>query len=218
MRLTDELIQSNIKQAEELDGTALPLMESFYTIQGEGYHQGVASYFIRTAGCNVGCHWCDVKDSWDANAYPLQSVEDIAKEAANHEMKIAVVTGGESFMFNMEPLTQALKNEGLESHVETSGAYPITGEWDWICLSPKKAKAPLEDNLTLANELKVVIYNKTDFEWAESFAEKVGPDCKLYLQPEWNKSYMMLPLIVEYIKDNPKWHISLQIHKYMNIP
>lgn len=213
-----QLLERNDAFVAKNDGTALPLMESFYTIQGEGYHQGVASYFIRTAGCNVGCHWCDVKDSWDANMYPLVEVDKIAELASENQMKVAVVTGGESFMFNMEPLTVALAQRGLERHVETSGSYPITGEWDWICLSPKKFKAPLEENLPLAHELKVVIYNESDFAWAESFASKVSADCKLYLQPEWNKSYMMMPKIVEFIKQNPKWKISLQIHKYMNIP
>jgi organic radical activating enzyme len=140
MRLTKALISINNKKAIELDGSQLPLMESFYTIQGEGYHTGVASYFIRTAGCNVGCHWCDVKDSWDANAYPLVDVDQIAKKVAAHKMKIAVVTGGESFMFNMQPLTDALAKEGIQRHVETSGAYPFSGDWEWICLSPKKAK------------------------------------------------------------------------------
>ena len=218
MRLTKDLIASNQSKADTLDGSALPLMESFYTIQGEGYHTGVASFFIRTAGCNVGCHWCDVKDSWDAAAYPAVDVKIIAKNAASHKMKIAVVTGGESFMFNMAPLTKALGEEGIQRHVETSGAYSITGQWDWICLSPKKAKPPLAENIALADELKVVIYNQSDFEWAESFAQKAKKDCKLYLQPEWNKSYMMMPLIVDYIKENPKWQISLQAHKYMNIP
>jgi organic radical activating enzyme len=218
MRLTKALISINNKKATELDGSQLPLMESFYTIQGEGYHTGVASYFIRTAGCNVGCHWCDVKDSWDANAYPLVDVDQIAKKVAAHKMKIAVVTGGESFMFNMQPLTDALAKEGIQRHVETSGAYPFSGDWEWICLSPKKAKKPLEENLGKAQELKVVIYNQSDFKWAEEFAAAVSKDCKLYLQPEWNKSYMMMPKIVDYIKEHPQWQISLQTHKYMNIP
>ena len=212
------LQETNLKIASELDGTLLPIMEQFYTVQGEGYHQGKASYFIRTAGCNVGCHWCDIKDSWDAAEYPLINVEEIAKEASRYPMKIAVVTGGESMMFNMKPLTEALENRGLKRHVETSGAYPISGTWDWICLSPKKFKAPLDSNLKVANELKVVIYNRSDFKWAQMHAAKVHPDCKLYIQPEWNKAYQMMPEIVDFIKTNPQWHISLQIHKYMNIP
>jgi len=212
------LQETNLKIASELDGSLLPIMEQFYTVQGEGYHQGKASYFIRTAGCNVGCHWCDIKDSWDAAEYPLINVEEIAKEASSYPMKIAVVTGGESMMFNMKPLTEALENRGLKRHVETSGAYPISGTWDWICLSPKKFKAPLDSNLKVANELKVVIYNKSDFKWAQMHAAKVHRDCKLYIQPEWNKAYQMMPEIVDFIKTNPQWHISLQIHKYMNIP
>ena len=204
--------------AKDLSGEKLPLMESFYSIQGEGYHQGVASFFIRTAGCNVGCHWCDVKDSWDASKHPLIDVDQIAKDAANNPMKIAVVTGGESCMFNLVPLSQSLKSHGLERHLETSGSYPITGEWDWVCLSPKKFKSPLNESLKRADELKVVVYNESDFEWAIEHAEQVSDVCKLYIQPEWNKAYQMMPMIVGFIKENPRWHISIQIHKYMNIP
>ena len=213
-----EVFQSNEVITQENDGKVLPVMERFYTIQGEGYHQGKASYFIRTAGCNVGCHWCDIKDSWDASIYPMLKVEEIASDAASFPMKIAVVTGGESLMFNMGPLTKALKEQGLQRHIETSGAYEMSGYWDWICVSPKKFKQPLNDNLKLADELKVVVYNKSDFDWAVENAEKVKNDCKLYIQPEWNKAYQMMPDIVSFIKENPEWNISLQIHKYMNIP
>tara|TARA_B100000029_G_scaffold510241_1_gene601253 strand:- start:659 stop:1306 length:648 start_codon:yes stop_codon:yes gene_type:complete len=213
-----EVFQSNEVITQENDGKVLPVMERFYTIQGEGYHQGKASYFIRTAGCNVGCHWCDIKDSWDASIYPMLKVEEIASDAAGFPMKIAVVTGGESLMFNMGPLTEALKQHGLQRHVETSGAYEMSGAWDWICVSPKKFKKPLDENLKLADELKVIVYNRSDFDWAIENADKVNKECKLYIQPEWNKAYQMMPEIVSFIKENPEWNISLQIHKYMNIP
>jgi organic radical activating enzyme len=212
------LHEKNNLIVSENNGELIPLMERFYTIQGEGYHQGKASFFIRTAGCNVGCHWCDIKDSWDASEYPLISVDAIAEEANSHPMKIAVVTGGESMMFNMGPLTKALKNKGLKCHVETSGAYKISGEWDWICISPKKFRAPLAENMNRADELKVIVYNRTDFKWAVDHAKKVSSKCKLYIQPEWNKAYQIMPEIVDFIKDHPEWNISLQTHKYMNIP
>lgn len=199
-------------------GAQLPLMEAFYTIQGEGYHAGRAAYFIRLGGCDVGCHWCDVKESWNAQDHPLTSVEDIVKMAAAHPAKIAVITGGEPLIYNLKPLTQALHNEGIQTFIETSGAYPLSGEWDWICLSPKKFKEPQESVLPHVSELKVVIFHKSDFEWAERFAAKLGPEARLYLQPEWSKADQMTPLIVEYVKNNPKWQISVQTHKYMNIP
>lgn len=200
------------------DGSQLPLMEAFYTIQGEGYHSGRAAYFIRLGGCDVGCHWCDVKESWNAQDHPLTSVEDIVKMAAAHPSKIAVITGGEPLIYNLKLLTQALHNEGIQTFIETSGAYPLSGEWDWICLSPKKFKEPQESVLPHVSELKVVVFNKSDFEWAEKFASKLGPEARLYLQPEWSKADQMTPLIVEYVKNNPKWQISVQTHKYMNIP
>ena len=206
------------EQDQLMNGTMLPLMDTFYTIQGEGFHQGKASYFIRLAGCDIGCHWCDIKDSWDAAQYPLTAVDAMADSAAANPMKIAVITGGEPFMYDLSRLSKALKERKILTHIETSGAYPITGNWDWVCLSPKKFRAPLEENLSLAHELKVIIYNKSDFEWAEEYAGKVNKSCKLYLQPEWNKAYMMMPLIVDYIKEHPQWEVSLQIHKYMNIP
>lgn len=197
---------------------ALPVMEAFYTIQGEGYHQGRAAYFIRLGGCDVGCVWCDVKESWEAEKHPLLSIEDIVRQAEDHPGRLAVVTGGEPLMHNCAKLTTALHKAGFTTNVETSGSSPLSGEWDWICLSPKKFKAPLPEILPLANELKVVIFNKSDFDWAEKYASLVSPGCKLYFQPEWEKSAVVTPMIIEYIKDNPKWEFSLQIHKYINVP
>lgn len=195
-----------------------PLMEAFYTIQGEGYHQGRAAYFIRLAGCDVGCVWCDVKDSWDDTKWPKTSVEAIVNKASINPGRLAVVTGGEPLMYDLKPLTTALHQKGFQTNIETSGAYPVSGDWDWICFSPKKFKAPHPSIYPVADELKVVIYNKSDFAWAETFIEKLKPGCKLFLQPEWSKTKEMLPLIIEYIKTHPKWEISLQIHKFMDIP
>lgn len=198
--------------------TQLPVMEYFYTLQGEGYHQGKAAYFIRLGGCDVGCVWCDVKESWDANKHPLLSLETIVEGAAQFPGRIAIITGGEPLMHDLGPLTDALHDAGFQTHIETSGAHPVSGEWDWICLSPKKFKAPLPEILPLANELKVVVYNKSDFEWAEKYAAQVGPHCKLFLQPEWSKSQQVTPLIIDYIKDHPQWEFSLQLHKYIHVP
>ncbi len=193
-------------------------MEDFYTIQGEGFHQGSAAYFIRLGGCEVKCVWCDVKDSWDVNAHPNVSVLSIAAKAKASGGKIAVVTGGEPSMHDLSLLTQELKQVGLKTHIETSGAYVLTGNWDWICFSPKKFKAPHPSVPALANELKVVIFHKSDLAWAEQFAAQVSQDCQLYLQPEWSKENEILPIIIDYVKLNPRWRISLQAHKYMNIP
>ena len=198
-------------------GELLPIMEAFYTIQGEGFHKGSASYFIRTGGCDVGCHWCDVKESWDENSHPIISVEEIVKKSSGFS-DCVVVTGGEPLMWNMNPLTKALKKLGKKTHIETSGAYPLTGIWDWVCLSPKKAKLPIEDAYNHANELKIIIYNNHDFEFAEQESKKVNKNAILYLQPEWGKREEMMPLMVDFIKKNPKWKISLQTHKYLNIP
>lgn len=198
--------------------TNLPVMEAFYTIQGEGYHQGKAAYFIRLGGCDVGCVWCDVKESWDASAHPKQSIEDIVTGALRHPGRLAVITGGEPLMHDCTDLTGELNKAGFATHIETSGAYPLSGEWDWICLSPKKFRAPLPEILPLVNELKVVIFNKTDFEWAEQWAALVNPQCRLFLQPEWSKSEAITPLIIEYIKNNPQWEFSLQLHKYIHVP
>ncbi|HTS43137.1 MAG TPA: 7-carboxy-7-deazaguanine synthase QueE [Puia sp.] len=196
----------------------LPVMEAFYTIQGEGFHQGRAAYFIRLGGCDVGCTWCDVKESWDASKHPLQSVSNIVRDAEQYPSRIAIITGGEPLMHDCSGLTSALHEASFSTHIETSGAYPLSGNWDWICLSPKKFKSPLPEILAYANELKVVIFNKSDFDWAEKYAELVDPSCKLFLQPEWTKSATITPLIIDYIKKNPQWEFSLQLHKYIHVP
>jgi len=193
-------------------------MEMFYTLQGEGYHQGKAAYFIRLAGCDVGCVWCDVKDSWDASKHPVLSVEEIVAAAAAHPSRIAIVTGGEPLLHQLDPLTTALRAAGFQTHIETSGSSPMSGAWDWVCLSPKKFKAPLPESVKAANELKVVVFNKSDFDWANSFVNDLAADCKKYLQPEWEKSDAMTPLVIEYIKQNPSWELSAQLHKYIQVP
>jgi len=200
------------------DGSLLPLMEEFYTIQGEGYHTGKAAYFIRLGGCDVGCHWCDVKESWDAAMHPLTPADRIIANAGRHPAKTVVITGGEPLLYNLDRLTQGLKAVGIRTFIETSGAYPLSGCWDWICLSPKKFKAPRQEALAAASELKVIVFNKSDFRWAEQHAGSVGENCKLYLQPEWSRSDETTPLIIDYVKQNPRWEISLQTHKYLNIP
>ncbi|MCC9167466.1 7-carboxy-7-deazaguanine synthase QueE [Pontibacter harenae] len=200
------------------DGSELPLMEAFYTIQGEGANTGVAAYFIRLGGCDVGCHWCDVKESWDAELHPLTKVEDIVETAAAYSGKKVVITGGEPLLYNLNPLTSQLQARGIRTMIETSGAYPISGSWDWVCLSPKKFKAPDASVYPFADELKIIIFNKSDFAWAEEHAAQVGEKTKLYLQPEWSKANQITPQIVEYVKNNPKWRVSLQTHKYMDIP
>jgi 7-carboxy-7-deazaguanine synthase len=202
----------------EILNSELPLMEDFYTIQGEGFHQGRAAYFIRLGGCEVRCVWCDVKDSWNADDHPKVTMDAIAEKAKASGTEICVITGGEPTMHNLDALTRVLKAAGLKTHLETSGAYPITGTWDWVCFSPKKFKPPHDSVAQQADELKVVIFHKTDFVWAEDFAKQVRPDCKLYLQPEWSKEESMLPQLIDYVKQNPRWQISLQVHKYMNIP
>ena len=198
-------------------GEMLPLMEEFYTIQGEGYHTGTAAYFIRIGGCDVGCHWCDVKESWNATLHPPTKT-DIIVENAKKYAKTIVVTGGEPLTWDMTVLTQKLKSENLQVHIETSGAYPVTGNWEWFCLSPKKNKLPVADAYAIAHELKVIIYNKHDFIFAEEQAAKVNKNAILFLQPEWSKKEEMTPLIVDYVMNNPKWRVSLQTHKYLNIP
>ncbi len=193
-------------------------MEHFYTLQGEGFHTGRAAYFIRLGGCDVGCTWCDVKDSWDASKHPLMSTAEIVGQAAKHKGVIAVITGGEPAMHNLTALCDALHRAGFKTHIETSGAHPLSGNLDWVTLSPKKFKAPLPEAVAAADELKVVVYHKSDFQWAEFHASGVGPECKLYLQPEWSKREAITPLIIEYIKQHPQWQLSLQAHKYINIP
>ena len=193
-------------------------MEAFYTLQGEGAHTGKAAYFIRLGGCDVGCVWCDVKDSWDATKHPLKSVEEIVAGALQYSGRMIVITGGEPLMHNLGPLTDALHAEGLIINIETSGSHPLSGRLDWICLSPKKFKAPLPEVLPHAHELKVVVFHKSDLQWAEEYAAQVGPQCKLFLQPEWDKREQMTPLIIDYIHEHPEWTLSLQTHKYIGVP
>ena len=198
-------------------GEMLPLMEEFYTIQGEGFHTGKAAYFIRVGGCDVGCHWCDVKESWDANLHPPTSADTIVKNAKEYSDTV-VITGGEPLMWSMDYITKELQKEKIKTHIETSGTYEFSGVWDWFCLSPKKTKLPLQEAYDNADELKVIIYNQSDFTFAEEQASKVKSNCKLFLQPEWSKSEKMTEDIVNYVMKNPKWSISLQTHKYLNIP
>jgi len=215
-----------MNQPISLSTQSLPVMEHFYTIQGEGFHQGRAAYFVRLGGCDVGCVWCDVKDSWDANAHPKMSIAEIIKTITENtpslnttaSKTLVVITGGEPLMHDLTELTKALQAKGFETNIETSGAHPLSGNWDWICLSPKKFKAPLPEVVPFAHELKVVIFNQSDFKWAEEYAAQVSPGCKLYLQPEWDKAHIVTPLIIEYIRQNPQWQLSLQIHKYINVP
>lgn len=196
----------------------LPVMESFYTLQGEGFHQGMASYFIRLGGCDVGCVWCDVKESWPMDVHPKKSIQTLLTEVLDSGTPNVVITGGEPSMHDLRPLTDALQAAGKQVWIETAGTNTLLGSFDWICVSPKKFKPVLPENLGLAHELKVIVYNKNDFKWAESHRNHVSDDCLLYLQPEWSREREMLPLIVEYVKKHPAWRISLQSHKYMRIP
>lgn len=198
--------------------TALPVMEHFYTLQGEGVHQGKAAYFIRLAGCDVGCVWCDVKDSWDSTRHPLLEIDFLVEQVKQAGSPIAVITGGEPLLHDLQELTRHLQDAGFKTHMETSGSSPLSGSWDWITLSPKKFKPPIPEVVIKANELKVVVFNKSDFEWAEKWAAQVSPGCKLYLQPEWDKAALVTPMIIDYIKAHPQWQLSLQIHKYINVP
>lgn len=210
------MLQKEIQLAVD-KGEMLPLMEEFYTIQGEGYYTGTAAYFIRVGGCDVGCHWCDVKESWNADLHPPTAIEHIVTNAKKYAETV-VVTGGEPLSWNMLPLTTELRRQDLRIHIETSGAYEVTGEWDWFCLSPKKTKLPTQSAYDIANELKIIIHNKHDFHFAEEQAAKVNSNTILFLQPEWSKKEEMTPLIVDYVMHNPKWRVSLQTHKYLNIP
>jgi len=213
--------------------TTYPVMEAFYTLQGEGSHSGKAAYFIRLGGCDVGCVWCDVKDSWDAGRHPVKTVDEILttiykqleteelnlkSSHRDHTKPIIVITGGEPLMHDLTTLTKALHKAGFSINIETSGSSPLSGEIDWICLSPKKFKPPLPEVIRVADELKIVVFNKSDFTWAEQFAAQVSPACKLFLQPEWDKREQMTPLIVAYIKKHPQWQMSLQTHKYIGVP
>ncbi len=211
-KMTKEEIAGLVQQ-----GKMLPLMEEFYTIQGEGFHKGTAAYFVRIGGCDVGCHWCDVKESWDAELHPPTDTAIIVDNATKHS-DVIVVTGGEPLTWDMTQLTMGLKEKNVQTHIETSGAYPLTGTWDWICLSPKKIKLPQTEVYKKAHELKMIIYNKSDFDFAEEQASLVGAECILYLQPEWSVRDKVVPLIVEYVMQHPKWKVSLQTHKYLNIP
>jgi 7-carboxy-7-deazaguanine synthase len=202
---------------EEVDTTSLPLMEAFRTVQGEGAHTGKPSYFLRIGGCDVGCHWCDVKESWDATKHPLTPIGQMLEGIGLHDQTV-VVTGGEPLMWNMDPLTSALKTAGKRVHLETSGAYPYTGTWDWICLSPKKTKAPREEWYEAAHELKVIVYNQDDIRWAQEHAAKCNAGCQLYLQPEWSRRETAVPLIIAFLEQNPHWRLSLQSHKYIGMP
>lgn len=207
-----------MKEKTILKRTSWPIMESFYTIQGEGHNTGSAAYFIRTAGCDVGCVWCDVKESWEAGIHPVLSLENILEEVNSVNVDLVVITGGEPTMYSLETLVSELQSQGKEVALETSGTHPLDVKVDWYCFSPKKFKKPLEEAYQKADELKIIVFNKSDLEWAEEHALKVNENCLLYLQPEWSKESEMLPLIIEYVKKNPKWRISLQTHKYMNIP
>ena len=209
----------NIAKNNNLEkGFSLPLMEAFYSIQGEGFFSGKSSYFLRIGGCDVGCHWCDVKESWDPNLHPLTEVDKIVEDIKKYSVKIVVITGGEPLMWNLEYLCKKLRNLDLKIHLETSGAYNLSGEFDWICLSPKKNLKPLNEVQLIADELKVIISNKNDFKWAIDQSNKVNRDCKLYLQPEWSKKELVLPKIIDFVSKNQNWRISLQTHKYMNLP
>lgn len=210
------MINASIKELMD-KGEMLPLMEEFYTIQGEGFHTGKAAYFIRIGGCDVGCHWCDVKESWNAKLHPPTTADSIVENAKKFANTV-VITGGEPLMWELDYITNALHNNHIKTHIETSGAYKLSGTWDWICLSPKKTKLPLAEIYSKCNELKVIVFNKNDFKFAEEQAAKVGPNCELFLQPEWSNREKMIPLIVDYVMKTPKWKVSLQTHKYLNIP
>ncbi len=200
------------------NGTTLPVMESFYSIQGEGFYTGNPAYFLRVGGCDVGCYWCDVKESWDSNIHPLRKVDELVREALSFPANTMVVTGGEPLMWDMKYLTDNVKKNGIRTHLETSGSHKLTGSWDWICLSPKKFQNPIKTIKPLANELKIIIKNKSDFEWAENQREGINKHCKLYLQPEWSEKDKIIPLIIDYVMRFPLWGISLQTHKYLNLP
>jgi organic radical activating enzyme len=209
-------MKSNIQKVDSFE--KLTVMESFYTLQGEGSFAGRPAFFIRIGGCDVGCHWCDVKESWDATLHPEVDLEDLILQANDCKTEIVVVTGGEPLMYDLTPLTRMLRDTGKRAHLETAGVYPITGQWDWICFSPKKFKEPLNEFYEKSHELKVVIFNKSDLAWAEGHAQRMNGGAKLFLQPEWEKQKQMMPLIVDYVKENPRWSVSLQSHKFMDIP
>lgn len=206
------------KNTENENGDKLPLVEEFYSIQGEGYHTGKAAYFIRLGGCDVGCSWCDSRFAWDPEMYPMVSTDDIINRAAGSGADSVVVTGGEPLMWNLDLLCKGLKRNNICTFIETSGAYPLSGKWDWICLSPKRNMPPEKSICRLADELKVIIEEKNDLEWAETYRRMVSNKCRLFLQPEWSRFENIIPEIVGYVRKNTNWRISLQVHKYMHIP
>lgn len=224
--MIEEISIINNQLVIQSQGLTLPVMETFYTLQGEGFHSGKAAYFIRLGGCDVGCFWCDVKESWDASVHPQKTIGNIIEEVKSFSsestscknLPIVVITGGEPLLHNLNALTRKLQTENFKTHIETSGSSPLSGSWDWFCLSPKKFKKPLPEAFAAADELKIIVFNKSDFKWAEENAALVNDNCKLYLQPEWSKAKEIAPLIVEYIKSNPRWQLSVQVHKYINIP
>jgi organic radical activating enzyme len=215
--ITDFLTALPILQGDVAAST-LPVMEQFYTIQGEGFNTGRAAYFIRLGGCDVGCVWCDVKESWDADAHPRHAISDLVAAASEYPGRHVVITGGEPLMHNCGPLTKALQTAGFQTWIETSGAHPLSGNWDWICVSPKKFKAPLPEVLAHADELKIIVFNDSDFAWAEEHAALVPATTRLYLQPEWSRAARMTPALIDYVKAHPRWQVSLQTHKYLDIP
>lgn len=200
------------------NGNKLPLIDEFYTVQGEGFHFGKAAYFIRIGGCDIGCHWCDTKYSWQANFDKLASIKNIVENVEKSQAKTIVVTGGEPLTYNLTPLCNELKQKNVKTFIETSGAYKLSGQWDWVCLSPKKNAPPTNEIIPLANELKVIVFDESDFEWAEKYSNLVNEKCHLFLQPEWSRRKELTHRIVEYVKKNPKWRISIQAHKFMKIP
>lgn len=212
-----DFINNSMVAKHQKEQLKLPVMEMFYSLQGEGRFTGRAAFFIRLAGCDVGCVWCDVKESWDATAHPSLLITDIISSAKSSGTNFVVVTGGEPLMHNLDLLTEELHKNGMECAIETSGSHPFSGKWDWVCLSPKKFKAATQESFSLANELKVVVFNKHDLKWAEELVENVKQDCQLYLQPEWDKKELLEEKIITYIKENTKWRLSLQTHKYLRI-
>lgn len=203
---------------EAPSGLKLPLVEEFFTLQGEGYHTGKAAYFIRIGGCDVGCSWCDSKYSWNPDLHPMTDTDEIIRNVLNSGTDSVVVTGGEPLMWNLDYLCTKLRSNNINTFIETSGAYPLSGQWDWICLSPKKKMPPTGNICEVADELKVIIQGRDDFDWAEKYRSLVSSDCRLFLQPEWSRFRQVIPEIVEYVKKNPVWRVSLQSHKYMHIP
>jgi len=214
----ENILDKSTKISLVESGDYLPVMEEFYSLQGEGYNTGKAAYFIRIGGCDIGCHWCDVKESWDAEIHPVKNINEVVKNVIAHNANAVVITGGEPTQYNLEKLTKALSEYKIEIYLETSGAYKLFGKFDWICISPKKRQLPLDENLLKANELKVIIYNHHDFIFAEEMKKKVSNECHLFLQPEWSKRDEYLPLIIDYIQKHTEWRLSLQTHKYIHIP